>query len=351
MWNGRRVGLALVLALIACSSSSEQPGFSETEAPTAGQGGQAAGTAGRGGSSGRGGETGEGGQPSAGTSAGDGGAGESAGMAGMSGVGGAAGGMSGSSGQGGASQGGMGGTSAAGAGGNAGSGGAAQDPVLFVHGYAVPGSWWDPAVEFFKKNGGYPPGWVREVEFSNNFGSIIDQAKELATEVDKVRAELGVEKVDIISHSMGGLTARWYLAFEGGHLKVRDYVSFSGAHHGTGTACATLGDGAMQMCPAYSDKDTTVQWMLNGDPDLADVDETPFGVEDGGQVHWNVFWSDGDLIILPNESACLNQKKKDDCSDPVNTLFKGVLHSQMNTHEGMLSEALLRVNMHNAANP
>ena len=34
----------------------------------------------------------------------------------------------------------------------------------------------------------------------------------------------------------------------------------------------------------------------------ADTDETPFGVEEGGQVYWNVFWSNG--RCSPSTPAC-----------------------------------------------
>lgn len=58
-------------------------------------------------------------------------------------------------------------------------------------------------------------------------------AKELATFVDAVRSATGVDKVDIVGHSQGGLMARQYLKFEGGASKVRRLVTLGATHHGT----------------------------------------------------------------------------------------------------------------------
>jgi hypothetical protein len=101
------------------------------------------------------------------------------------------------------------------------------------------------------------------------------------------------------------------------------------------------------MCPAYAGRVNEVQWTLNGDPDLDDVDETPFGVEDGGPIRYRAIYSDGDLVILPYESSCLNQAKRFDCSDPVNVRVKGIGHNDVPKDEGvfrMVAEFLMERN-------
>ncbi len=326
-------GVPLLVLFVACGGGSDL----STDAPGA------AGKAGVAGKAGSAGVAGQGG--AAGATAGNAGAAGDAtgGDAGASGGGGAAGDAGGPAGGGGAGV--AGGSGAAGKAGG-GAPGFPHDPIVLVHGYGVGAWWWDPTLSWFEKQG-YPKSHLLAVKFSDDVGSVMVQAKELAAAIDGLTQSLGVKRVDILAHSMGGLTTRWYIKYEGGADKVRDYVSVGGAHHGTTSACASpVGDGAKQMCPPFSDKKDSVQWALNGDPDKDDVDETPYGVEDGGGVYYNAFWSDGDMILDPNETACLNQAFKRDCGEAVNTLFKGVLHAQMNTHEGMLTEALKRFQAH-----
>jgi len=43
-------------------------------------------------------------------------------------------------------------------------------------------------------------------------------------------------KVDIVTHSMGGLSSRYYLKNLGGTAEVDDWVSLGGPNHGTNTA-------------------------------------------------------------------------------------------------------------------
>lgn len=64
-------------------------------------------------------------------------------------------------------------------------------------------------------------------------GDIAASAEELAAFVDDVRTATGVDKVDIVGHSQGGLMARQYLKFEGGADKVRRLVTLGATHHGT----------------------------------------------------------------------------------------------------------------------
>lgn len=72
---------------------------------------------------------------------------------------------------------------------------------------------------------------------------IAQSAKELATFVNAVRSSTGVEKVDIVGHSQGGLMARQYLKFEGGASKVRRLVTLGATHHGTTlSGIGTLGN-------------------------------------------------------------------------------------------------------------
>jgi pimeloyl-ACP methyl ester carboxylesterase len=209
-----------------------------------------------------------------------------------------------------------------------------EDPIVFVHGFVLNSGEWNVMMNRFRDLG-YPDDALWAISFSDSLqSSRINARDELAPYVDNVLAVTGAEKVDIVAHSMGGLSTRLWIGFYGGAEKVRDYVSLSGTHHGTVTSCLVtwLGDGAAETCPAYADEDQSVnnvQWDLNGDPDLPDVDETPFGVEDGGDIYWNALRTDADMIDVPANTCCLNQSYQGDCSDPINVEVHGVGHIEM----------------------
>jgi triacylglycerol lipase len=228
-----------------------------------------------------------------------------------------------------------------------------QDPIVFVHGFMGGGEKDFGVMVGRFRDLGYPEDYLNAITYQDDTGENVPQARdELAPYVDAVLARTGASKVDIVAHSMGGLSSRLYVLLYGGKDKVRDYVSTCGAHHGTSGACATLWwAGAREMCPAYAGEGNDVQWTLNGDPDREDVDETPFGVEDGGSIHWHAIRSDGDLIILPYTGACLNQKQRDDCSDPINVLVSGLGHNEVPKDEGVFRRVAGFLMEHTPANP
>lgn len=231
-----------------------------------------------------------------------------------------------------------------------------EDPIVFVHGYFVTAREWDVMIGRFKELG-YPEDYLAAIQFSDNIGSNIPNAKdELPPFVDEILEKTGAEKVDIVAHSMGGLSTRLWIKLYGGADKVRDYVTIAGTHHGSVMACLIgwIGEAAKEMCPAYASEDESyngVQRELNGDPDSADVDETPFGVEDGGGIYWNSVWTDADTMVVPPTSSCLNQKFRNDCSDQLNIMVHGVEHLQMQTDEGVFEIVKSLVQKHNASKP
>jgi len=100
-------------------------------------------------------------------------------------------------------------------------------------------------------------------------------------------------RLDIVSHSMGAVSSRWYAA-RIDPKRVRTWVSLAGANHGSDALCNHTDDGAKDLCPAYAVNvnDSMVQLQLNGTPALP-LDETPYGL---GMDH------DGVKRILPDAS-------------------------------------------------
>jgi triacylglycerol lipase len=70
--------------------------------------------------------------------------------------------------------------------------------------------------------------------------------------VDSILAATGATKVDIITHSMGTLSARYYTRNLGGDAKVDALISLGGANHGTNTAIFCFDVSCVEMRPNSS---------------------------------------------------------------------------------------------------
>lgn len=106
-----------------------------------------------------------------------------------------------------------------------------RNPVLFVHGYSGSAGNWDSMVDDFVADGWdsadlYPISYDYDV--SNK-----ETAEVIESEVDAILAETGQSQVDIVSHSMGALSSRWYLQFLDGHENVDNYVSLAAPNQGS----------------------------------------------------------------------------------------------------------------------
>lgn len=164
---------------------------------------------------------------------------------------------------------------------------AERDPVIFVHGYTGSGSNWNSMVSSFRA-AGYASGeldaWTYNFRQSNQA-----TARDLSAEVDRVLARTGATRVDIVTHSMGGLSSRWYLKFLGGVDKVDDWVSLGGPNHGTSSANLCFDRSCFDMRAGSSFLTT-----------LNQGDETP------GAVSYGTFWSLCDGVIRPATSTILS---------------------------------------------
>lgn len=176
-------------------------------------------------------------------------------------------------------------------------------PVLFVHGYNASATTWTTMVGRFKKD-----GW-KDAELAtfsyNTSQSNVTTAGIIAQKVDSIRNATGSAKVDIVTHSMGALSARYYVKYLGGDAKVDGFVSLGGANHGTTTAQLCFQTSCREMWPNSS-------FLV----DLNAGDETP-----GALVRYATWWSPCDEVINPRSSALL--------SGAVNTQTACMAHSQL----------------------
>jgi triacylglycerol lipase len=58
-----------------------------------------------------------------------------------------------------------------------------------------------------------------------------------------------LRRVDIVAHSMGGLSSRWFIKFLRGSVILRHYVTLGTPQHGLWLACLAPPDHGGQMCP------------------------------------------------------------------------------------------------------
>ncbi len=189
----------------------------------------------------------------------------------------------------------------------------AHDPVVFVHGWNGSSSTWDTAVTNFEANGYDPPELQR---FNYGSGSNATLAQGLASKVDEtLAANPGKATVDIVTHSMGALSSRYYLKNLGGTTKVDDWVSLGGPNHGTNTAsaCAWFSTQCKEMEPGSS--------FLNA---LNSGDESP------GDVTYGTWWSAADGVIDPPTSTILE--------GATNTQTADMSHSDLHEDATVLSQ-------------
>ncbi len=163
------------------------------------------------------------------------------------------------------------------------------DPVLFVHGFGDQASAWNTFKNWFVADG-WDPSELYASSY-NNYQSNEATAEEIMHEAQALIDQTGAEKVDVVTHSMGGLSGRLYIKNYGGDLWVDDFVSISGPNHGTASslACALFVPPCFEMVPGSS-----FLQSLNA------TDETP------GDVNYGTWRTWCDLIIVPSTSTKLD---------------------------------------------
>jgi triacylglycerol lipase len=162
-----------------------------------------------------------------------------------------------------------------------------HDPILFVHGWNASSSTWNTMVSRFKND-----GWTSAelANWSYNYRqSNATTAGIIKQKVDSILAATGATKVDIITHSMGALSARYYIRNLGGDGKVDALVTLGGANHGTSTANFCFDTSCFEMRP-----NSTFVTNLNS------TDET------WGSPRYFTWWSPCDEVINPQSSALLD---------------------------------------------
>jgi triacylglycerol lipase len=188
------------------------------------------------------------------------------------------------------------------------------DPVLFIHGYKPDVGGWNPMISSFQQSG-WPASslfdWYYDWSLSN-----VTTANAIAAKVNHILSTTGKTRVDLISHSMGSLSARYYVKNLGGGAKVDDFVSLGGLNHGTSSFKLSLPYIGCSATP------TPCNEMVENSPFLTALnasDETP------GPVWYMTIVADCDPVVSSSSVALAGATNEvwdaplASCVDPTNS--------------------------------
>lgn len=150
---------------------------------------------------------------------------------------------------------------------------AADTPVLLLHGYlATRGS-----VHLLEQRLTHLGHVVMTYRLGPvQMGDIRQSSGFIAGKVDSLRAQTGVEKVDIVAHSMGGLVALDYLKRLNGHTRIRRLILLGTPVHGTwsalmGLMTVPLGQATVQLLPGSAFLDELAALPMPPGPEVITV--------------------------------------------------------------------------------
>lgn len=187
----------------------------------------------------------------------------------------------------------------------------AHDPILFVHGWMSTSAAWNTMVGRFKAD-----GWT-DAEIANftynSAQSNAVTAQLIKTKVDSILAATGATRVDIITHSMGTLSAHYFVKYLGGDGKVDALVSLGGTNHGTLTAsfCKQTSCAEMRYYSSF-------------------VNSLNAGDESWGSPRYATWWSSCDEVVYPQQSTVI--------SGANNTKTACLKHSQLHDDATVYSQ-------------
>ena len=186
------------------------------------------------------------------------------------------------------------------------------NPVVLVHGFTGSPSSMATLKSRFEAQG------RQAFSIDYNTENNVTNASQLASFINSVKAQTGAAKVDLVVHSMGGLSSRYYLKNLGGTANVEQFVSLGSPHYGVVSACLLPTSLGGQMCPFSS--------FLSS---LNSGDDTP------GALLYTTIYSTSDGVVPTSSSrldggACFKQ-------------VSGVNHSGLTTNATVFTSVLAAV--------
>lgn len=182
----------------------------------------------------------------------------------------------------------------------------AKPPVHMIPGFVM------PAFTFFPMRNALRKAGYTEFTVLNQwpwFGRIEEYAALSRMHVDALKKQSGHKKVEVLGHSMGGLTARALVKYQGGDKDVAHVIQFGTPNHGTlpGPLAGWLLPSVKQM----SIGSDFLEALNAGDP-------TP------GSVKYTSVHASWEEIVIPARNVHLEGAE--------NPLVKGAFHIHMMFH-------------------
>jgi len=159
------------------------------------------------------------------------------------------------------------------------------DPVLLVHGFQGSGAGWHAFVAALLTHG-YRASEIDAITYDSG-ASNVGIARRIAREAAGLRARTGAARIDIVSHSMGAISSRYYLERLGGAAHVDAWVSLAGVNEGTLWAY-----GCYALAPCRE--------MVPSSPVLHQLNDS---TAVGGNTRFGTWWSPCDEAIVPHANA------------------------------------------------
>jgi triacylglycerol lipase len=104
---------------------------------------------------------------------------------------------------------------------------------VLITGVTIRAAWLDPIVARLERDGFVPVVYEPPALLS---GDLSQAAQDLSSVVDRVRANSGLDKIDILAECTGGVIARYYIQSLGGDQFVSRLVTFVSPQHGLSIA-------------------------------------------------------------------------------------------------------------------
>ncbi len=173
-----------------------------------------------------------------------------------------------------------------------------KDPVVLVGGLFGSGVLTQPAYWPIKARlvaAGYDVHIFTTPDYG--IGGASDNAALLERFVDQLRDATGAQKVDLVTHSQGGIIARNYIKNFGGATSVDSLVMMGTPNHGTVLAAAA---------DEYLGCLGGIAGCVEHDPDGAFLTELNDGDDSLGEVHYTAIATKYEELVLPYTSIHLD---------------------------------------------
>jgi triacylglycerol lipase len=192
------------------------------------------------------------------------------------------------------------------------------DPVLFIHGINGSAADWD-ALKARLIAAGWPADRMMARTFPDpSWGCNLDNAALIKTWADELKASTGATRIDMVIHSMGALSSRYFMKNFGGAGEVGTYVSLGGMHHGLFPPCLS----PLDVC--------VWKEICSTNPFVAGLDAAP---AIPGPARWVSIYSTGDTT-MPNASSQLDGAE--------NIVVSGLTHTGL-LDDGPVAAEVMRV--------